>query len=112
MCIDTVHQATLNFECEKCGEDFSREDNLKRHQKENHFKINANLDFVEDFDTFILNKCDLCDKSFKRKDQLKRHVNTVHSNPAYKKQFKCDRCDSKFSNPDNLKRHVKQKHPD
>ena len=100
----------MKFECEDCEESFTREDSLKRHQKEKHLKLNANLDFVEDFEKFLQHNCDQCNKSFKRKDKLQRHMKTVHSNPENKKPFQCPKCDSKFSRKDALNRHENQKH--
>ena len=108
--IETIHQSSMKFECEDCEESFTREDSLKRHQKEKHLKLNANLDFVEDFEKFLQHNCDQCNKSFKRKDKLQRHMKTVHSNPENKKPFQCPKCDSKFSRKDALNRHENQKH--
>ena len=112
--IKTVHQepnVKSKYECE-CGDKFSLKSNLNVHKKEQHLKINANLDYVEDFEAFVLNQCDQCTKSFKRKYQLKRHINTVHCDTELKKQFECTQCESKFSRPDALKRHMNQKHPE
>ena len=113
--IDTVHQDLSQrsmFECEECGNKFAQKGHLNRHRKEKHYDFNANLDFVEDMESFLQNKCDQCDKSFKRKYQLQRHIKTVHCDVEVKKQFKCSKCESKFSRPDALRRHVKQKHTD
>ena len=108
--IETVHQESQKamFECDKCGAKFALLKTLNRHLKEQHFKLNANLDFVEDFESFLKEKCGQCDKSFKRKYQLQRHVKTVHC--ELKKQFQCLQCECKYSRPDSLRRHVKETH--
>ena len=110
--IQSFHLKTTRFKCEQCEETFVRKDSLTCHLREQHFNINANVDFVEDLGNYFQNKCDQCDKSFKRKYQLKRHVSTVHSSAEYKKKFQCPKCDKKFTTKDHLKRHEKSKHSD
>ena len=110
--VKSFHLKTTRFKCEQCEETFVRKDSLTCHLREQHFNINANVDFVEDLGNYFQNKCDQCDKSFKRKYQLKRHVSTVHSSAEYKKKFQCPKCDKKFTTKDHLKRHEKSKHSD
>ena len=111
--VETVHTETSQrskFHGVKCGDKFTRQDNLNSHLKEQHHKLNANLDFVEDFGSFLHKKCDQCDKTFKRKFQLQRHIKTVHCDCELKKQFKCSQCDLTYKTPDTLRRHIKEKH--
>ena len=107
--VETVHTDTSQFDCEECGVKFNQEKSLNRHKKENHYNLNVNLDFVEDFNQFLQMKCDQCDKTFKRKYQLQRHVKNVHCDHE-QKQFNCPQCDKTYKTPDTLRRHMKEKH--
>ena len=92
------------FKCEKCNVNFSNKRNFDRHNRENHYEIKVNCDYVEDLDSLIILKCDKCDQTFKRKFDLKRHNLSAHSEIETKEYFDCPHCDKKFS------RHIKTVH--
>ena len=106
---ESVHDEK-HYECSKCGQDFNRKDNLKRHKKEKHYASKANFDFVEDLDELGVLNCDKCDQKFKRSSNLKRHYTSVHIDKDDKKNFHCDQCTKSFSRKDALSRHVGSNH--
>lgn len=79
--------------CDKCGKDFERGYDLKRHSSM-HAKDDPN------FRGF---NCELCGKMFARKDQYRSHT---YRHIGYK-PHKCAQCDKTFSDASNYAKHVK-----
>ena len=67
----TRHLKSVHYqeriECPDCSETFTRKDNFKLHQKNNH-KVTHHDVRIEQF------KCEICGYSFSRKSDLKRHT--------------------------------------
>ena len=97
------------IECLQCERRFKRKDDLQRHNREQHFESNANVDFVEDLDNLTGIKCDQCDKMFKRRSNFERHCKNVHSESVVD-SFRCSHCAKLFQRKYNLNRHMKSKH--
>ncbi|XP_055622458.1 uncharacterized protein LOC129766023 [Toxorhynchites rutilus septentrionalis] len=92
------HNQTINpipkpHVCPKCGKDFERGYDLKRHSSM-HAKDDPN------FQGF---NCELCGKVFARKDQCRAHT---FRHVGYK-PHKCKYCDKCFSDASNYAKHVK-----
>lgn len=79
--------------CNKCGKDFERGYDLKRHSSM-HAKDDPN------FRGF---NCELCGKMFARKDQYRAHT---YRHIGYK-PHKCAQCDKTFADASNYAKHVK-----
>lgn len=79
--------------CPKCGKDFERGYDLKRHSSM-HAKDDPN------FKGF---NCELCGKVFARKDQCRAHT---FRHVGYK-PHKCKYCEKRFSDASNYAKHVK-----
>ena len=101
---------TSKFKCEKCEIGFSNKRNFDRHNRENHFESNVNVDYVENLEDLNITKCENCDKTFKRKSDLKRHSASVHRVIDTKKEFICSVCGKEFSRKDAMNRHIKSLH--
>ena len=97
------------FSCLNCGINFSRKSHFDRHNREQHYDTNVNLDFVEDMDSLKVVKCEECNQTFSRKENMQQHYLRNHSE-AKKKTFDCSICEKQFSTRYTLNRHVKSKH--
>ena len=103
-------EKTQIFKCEKCNVNISNKSNFDRHNRENHYEIKVNCDYVEDLDSLNILKCENCDQTFKRKFDLKRHIGSTHSEIETKQHFDCPDCGKKFSRKFALNRHTKNVH--
>ena len=106
----TRHLKSVHYqeriECPDCSETFTRKDNFKLHQKNNH-KVTHHDVRIEQF------KCEICGYSFSRKSALKRHTQDTCN--VEKKVFvvSCDCCEATFIRTSNLKKHQqKRENPD
>lgn len=79
-----------SFQCNICGKQFPREDNMLGHKKRIH-------------DMERNEKCDQCDYSAFKKYELKKHQVKVHT--VQERSFKCGHCEQDFTCANNLKRH-------
>ena len=72
------HTKVNKYECDQCDAKFTRKDNLRRHQREDHskLKINWNMLQLRQDPQF---QCDKCEKGFKRKHTLAIHKKLMHS---------------------------------
>ena len=93
------------FECEQCPQVFFAEENLERHIKSDHTKLEP----VKLFD------CDRCDKKLKNKKGLYSHYmvvhKLVHEDCKDKDQFYCEFCPAVYNTKISLQCHLK-KHSD
>merc|ERR1712020_685237 len=83
-----------HYNCESCGQSFSRAESLKKHI---HTVHEGHRDY----------KCESCGKSFSQAGHLKTHVSTVHEG---RKDFKCESCSKSFSQVGTLKTHINRIH--
>ena len=60
--------------CQFCSKSFSLLSNMKRHEREIHFRTKYNLDFYEGFEPAKFFQCETCEQKFARKTKLKRHI--------------------------------------
>ena len=81
----------INFECDLCGNFFSRKGNLNKHKKNIHHLSNDKINL----------ECKICGKYFSRIDNLNEHKKNVHQ----LSNFNCDKCNRGFSKESNLKIH-------
>ena len=96
-----------NFECEKCQESFSLEDELKKHQALNHSSDVSNHDKIPtkaapNRTERVSYLCELCDKNFFHKGQYTVHMRT-HSG---EKPYACVTCNKRFNTNGQLNRHM------
>ena len=98
---------TPEFHCSYCGKTYKVTKSLDRHLKEKHWKVNKNLDYIEDMDSIGDIICKHCDKTFKRSYCLERHIKSVHTQ---EKSYSCSECMKKFTRKDRLGRHMKTLH--
>ena len=94
--IDSVHYEE-HFECDKCGKQFSRQDNMLRHKSVH--ESDANNQF----------KCKICKTTFIRKDNYERHVKSIYEQSG-SVQNKCIECDEEFCTSKLLRAHNNLKH--
>ena len=106
--IHEIKEEDSGLECDECNIKFTRKDTKYRHEKEQHFANNVNVDYVSDLASLSTFECSECEQIFRRESRLKRHVKSVHSDN--KMEYQCTKCNAKFSRKDNLKRHMKNKH--
>ena len=83
------------FHCKECNTQFTRKENLKRHEETVH--VQNKLDFSEKY------SCYICGKIFSRQDNLNEHVNRVHLEKGEK--FSCEYCGKMFDRKFNRNRH-------
>ena len=82
----------MAYQCEQCGESFSKLSQLKQHQRtENHWRKYS---------------CKACGKCFTRKDNLDQHIKK-HEKENY---AHCEECGKVFSRPYTLNRHKERVH--
>lgn len=82
----------MAYQCEQCGESFSKLSQLKQHQRtENHWRKYS---------------CEACGKCFTRKDNLDQHIKK-HEKENY---AHCEECGKVFSRPYTLNRHKERVH--
>ena len=89
--MESVHYGQ-SFDCDVCGEIFSRKDNLHRHHNARHGGENFESEF----------KCHDCNKQFSRQGTLKKHIEIVHLN--------CEYCGKQFVTKNNLRIHIQGAH--
>ena len=80
------------FPCDKCGRNFLKKGDLKRHEVSLHFDLSHN--------------CSQCDFKSSRRDNLASHMETAHYSTESSK-YQCDVCKKSFSKKANFKRHSK-----
>lgn len=82
----------MAYQCEQCGESFSKLSQLKQHQRtENHWRKYS---------------CEACGKCFTRKDNLDQHIKK-HEKENY---AHCEECGKVFSRLYTLNRHKERAH--
>ena len=79
--------------CDKCGTRFTCMQNLKKHIRQEHDKIQY--------------KCEECEKSFKKYKELKQHVVMVHSTDE---KYNCEHCGKRFKDLGFLRSHIQYHH--
>ncbi|XP_051795755.1 zinc finger protein 236-like isoform X2 [Acanthochromis polyacanthus] len=84
----TDHTAVRQYDCDVCGQKFTRHYNLNRHKRVH----TGEKPFG----------CDVCSKRFSQPGDLERHK-SVHTG---EKPFSCDVCGNKFARLESLKRHM------
>ena len=62
--LSTVHEGIKAFKCTVCGDEFSKNCNLKTHTESEHDKIRHN--------------CEFCEATYTRKSNLIDHLKKVH----------------------------------
>lgn len=82
-----VHSDLLNFKCGKCGEVFSKQSKLEKHER-NHGRDKLYV-------------CVQCDSSFYQLENLKRHEKTH----VVKKTYKCSGCTRTYTEMEKLVLH-------
>ena len=82
---------SLNYQCDKCDNQFKTKSDLRRHERALHF--------LEEF------QCSKCELKFSRKDNMETHIRTAHSDQD--SMFECKVCDLTFSKKCNYVRHRK-----
>ena len=95
--MEAVHYGQT-FDCNACGEIFTRKDNLHRHSVAYH---------EQDMNSELL-RCEECDFTSTRKDNLNRHNAETHGDGDNK--FGCTDCGKQFSRKHKLKLHIELKH--
>ena len=102
--VNTIHsQDKDEMSCDKCGKQFQRMDNLRRHNLEVHkSSASFNLEYCDKYQKPW--KCNFCEECFKRKGTLDDHQREVHNNePA---TVKCEKCGKTFNRMSNWRRHM------
>ena len=82
--VNSIHKEWFSV-CQKCGEKFNSNFNLKRHME------NCGQSY----------QCDLCEKQYDTRIKLKLHKNWNHQ----KDKLPCTECNALFKNETNLKKH-------
>ena len=86
--------ASSGFLCDKCGQDFQRESDLKRHEISKHYGEK--------------HACVCCGLEFTRKDNLEKHLVIVHPDSGQETpSFKCHVCGESFNRKSNYQRHCR-----
>ena len=96
------HTGEKPYECNVCGERFSRKWNVKLHCLRKHEKSTSS-DAVK---KKMKKACSICGNLLCSTSSLKQHMR-VHTG---EKPFQCDTCDMKYSCKGNLERHCKEQH--
>ena len=84
------------FHCASCGKEFTRFDNLKRHQPL--------------YQGDKPRECPHCDKAFTRKSDLTRHIKQVHEQRGAEREYTCNTCGASFRNLAPLGAHQQTAH--
>ena len=77
------------YECDQCGNKYSRLSELRRHKRCVHNPLPRS-------------QCNYCGKEFHRKDYLDEHVLRVHENGQI---YNCEKCNTTFNKKSSLERH-------
>ena len=93
----TRKQKLRRFSCKTCGTQFTKEDNLIRHNIDRH--KTAEHEKI---------RCDYCSSTFFRFHDLDRHINILHVEEP--NRVCCNICDRTFSHQSNLNRHLRSVH--
>ena len=83
--------STQKIQCPDCEQVFTREENLKTHQKTHHRSA-------------PVFKCDICGKIFTHVGTLRRHEVQIHAEPRRKK---CPDCPASYARMEKLEQHIR-----
>ena len=86
-----THLGLKHFECELCGDKFTRRNDVKRHTRLIHDK-------PREF------QCEVCQKYFISNESLTSHI------PTHETEFNCHICSHKFEKKEHYEDHVKILH--
>ena len=92
-----VKELKKPFECNQCGDLFTRKDNLNAHIKRKHVDSTC-----ERF------SCDHCEKTYSKMQDLNVHIRNSHA--VFPLNFNCPLCDQSFNIKGNLTRHISKVH--
>jgi Zinc finger, C2H2 type len=112
-CLSTIpkteNNATLTYECNKCGMCFNSQNILTSHLNSQHInKVKSSAGVVEP-SNFV---CSHCNREFRQKRHLRRHILRIHIYPNSNKPriFNCDLCTKAFVDARQLKAHKFKQH--
>ena len=80
------------IQCPDCEQIFTREENMKMHQKTHHRCMPKVF------------KCDICRKTFTQVGTLRRHEVQIHAKP---RRQKCPDCPATYARMEKLKQHIR-----
>ena len=98
-----IHLET-KFECEQCGNVFTRKDKLQTHKRI------CGTDIVKVVEAPVTINCETCGKTFTQKRYLKQHKRT-HIVQKTAVQYDCKLCDKTFASNQSLGNHISKHHP-
>ena len=94
----------IKFECEQCGNVFTRKDNFQTHKRI------CGTDIVKVVEAPVTINCETCGKTFTQKRYLKQHKRT-HIVQKTAVQYDCKLCDKTFASNQSLGNHISKHHP-
>ena len=94
----------IKFECEQCGNVFTRKDKLQTHKRI------CGTDIVKVVEAPVTINCETCGKTFTQKRYLKQHKRT-HIVQKTAVQYDCKLCDKTFASNQSLGNHISKHHP-
>ena len=107
----------VKFACEKCGDKFTRKDNLLQHERRVHKLANLNVGLISEAfqEEFI---CKMCNHNF-GKDRYKFESHLLLKTCQKKEgnlevddkgRLQCEQCDKTYGDLNSLTRHIAWKH--
>ena len=94
----------IKFECEQCGNVFTRKDKLQTHKRI------CGTGIVKVVEAPVTINCETCGKTFSQKRYLKQHKRT-HIVQKTAVQYDCKLCDKTFASNQSLGNHISKHHP-